>query len=56
VSASGDVTEVAIVKPIGLGLDQVALKAVRAWKFHPGLVNDKPIPARLVLETSFHST
>lgn len=54
VSANGDVAEAAIVKPIGLGLDQIALRTVRTWKFHPSLVHGLPIPARVLLKTSFH--
>jgi protein TonB len=53
VDAAGQVTDVRVVKPLGLGLDEKATEAVRTWKFKPALRNGTPVPVRVSVEVSF---
>src|SRR5438128_2705416 len=39
VDSSGNVTDVRVVKPLGLGLDENAEEVVRTWKFKPAMRN-----------------
>lgn len=53
VNAQGSVEHAMIVKPLGLGLDQMALQKVLTWKFTPATRNGVPVPARLSVEIAF---
>lgn len=53
VDAQGNVRDAQVVKPVGLGLDEKALEAVRTWKFKPGLKNGVPVATRVGVEVSF---
>lgn len=54
VSATGKVVEVKEVsKPLGLGLDESAIKTVRSWKFKPGTRNGAPVPVRVTTQITF---
>jgi TonB family protein len=53
VGADGSVPEAVVLQPLGLGLDESALRTVRGWKFKPATRDGKPIPVRLVMEVSF---
>ncbi len=53
VTAQGDVERAHVVKPLGLGLDQSALRTVRTWKFKPATRNGVPVPVRVMVEISF---
>lgn len=45
--------EVEIVKPLGLGLDDEAVKTVRTWKFKPAMRNGSPVAVRVDIEVTF---
>lgn len=53
VDAAGNVVDVQILKPVGLGLDEKAIEAVRTWKFKPALRNGAPVKVRVIIEVSF---
>ena len=53
VGVRGDVEQSAVEKPLGLGLDQNALRTIRTWKFTPASRNGVPIPTRVEVEVSF---
>jgi len=53
VDAQGDVGQETVVKPLGLGLDERALRTVRTWKFKPSTRNGTPVPVRVMVEISF---
>lgn len=53
VNAQGVVERATVVKPLGLGLDQNALRTVRAWKFKPATRNGVGVPVRVMVEVSF---
>ena len=53
VNTQGDVEQAAVVKSLGLGLDQNALRTVRTWKFKPATRAGTPVPVRLMVEVAF---
>jgi protein TonB len=53
VDAQGNVRDAQVVKPVGLGLDEKALEAVRTWRFKPGLKNGVPVATRVGVEVYF---
>ena len=44
VDAQGHVRDPRITQPVGMGLDEEALKAVMLWKFKPGTKDGHPVP------------
>ena len=44
IDRNGDVTDVRILKPLGMGLDNSALEGVKRWKFQPGTLHGQPVP------------
>jgi protein TonB len=54
VDSSGNPENIAIVKHLGMGLDQKAIDAVRQYKFHPAMFQGHPVPVRLVVDVDFH--
>jgi hypothetical protein len=42
-----------IFRPLGLGLEQKAVDAVRQWKFEPAMKNGKPVPVFANIKVSF---
>lgn len=53
VNKKGDVTKAEIVKGIGAGCDQAALKAVKETKFVPGKQRGKPINVKVSIPVVF---
>ena len=54
IDAAGNINDIKeISKPLGLGLDESAIRALRGWKFKPGLRKGKPVPVRVVIEITF---
>jgi periplasmic protein TonB len=53
VLADGSVTNVQVVQPLGLGLDEEAVKTVRTWKFKPAMRNGHPVAVRVDIEVTF---
>ena len=43
----GTVSTVALVKSLDPGLDEEAVKAVKQWRYSPGLKNGKPVTVRV---------
>jgi periplasmic protein TonB len=54
VDAQGNPEDVHVVHPLGLGLDQKAVEAVRQYKFKPAMFQGHPVPVQLVIEVDFH--
>ena len=52
-NAQGEVEKAAIMQPLGLGLDEMALRTVRTWKFKPGTKEGTPVPVKVRVEVSF---
>lgn len=53
VDADGKVSEVAVARPIGFGLDENAVSAIRNAKFSPAMKDGKPVPVMLDLVVQF---
>lgn len=54
IDAQGDVTEVRIVNGLGYGLDEVAIAAVRQWRFQPATRNGQPVGGHAQVRMTFH--
>jgi TonB family protein len=53
VDASGTPREVAIARPIGFGLDEKAVEAVKNSHFKPAMVNGQPVPVVIDMVVMF---
>jgi protein TonB len=54
VGVDGSVTNARVVESNPPGMfDQVALEAVRGWRFHPAIRDGKPVPYELVSDVRF---
>lgn len=53
VDADGRPSNLLVVRPLGLGLDEEAVKAVRQWKFRPARRGGQRVASRVRLEISF---
>ncbi len=53
VGADGVVRNPQIVRPLGLGLDEKAIEAVKQWRFTPGTKDGQPVPVLATIEVNF---
>ena len=53
VDASGRAREIRIVKSLGLGLDEEAMRAVQNWRFRPAERKGNPVPVYMNIEVNF---
>lgn len=53
VDETGKTTNVRVVRPLGMGLDEKAIEAVMKWKFRPGYKDGKPVPVQANVEVNF---
>ena len=53
IGADGKPEEVAVARPIGFGLDENAVEAIRTAKFEPAMKNGRPVPELLDLVVEF---
>lgn len=53
VDPQGNLHDVHVVKPLGLGLDESAEKTVKTWKCKPALRNGSPVSVRVMIEVTF---
>jgi periplasmic protein TonB len=53
VDAQGNPQQVHVVRPLGMGLDEKALEAVRQYKFKPAMFKGKPVPVEINIEVNF---
>jgi len=42
-----------VIRPLGLGLDEKAIEAVRAWRFKPGMKDGAAVPVQASIEINF---
>jgi TonB family protein len=54
VGLDGRPTNIRVVQPIGMGLDENAIDAVKRWRFRPALIGDRPVVAPALVEVGFH--
>jgi TonB family protein len=50
----GQVHNIRVLSPLGLGLEEKAIEAVRKWRFHPATRNGKPVRVPALVEVNFH--
>jgi TonB family protein len=53
IGADGKPGEIAVARPIGFGLDENAVAAIRKAKFSPAMKDGKPVPIMLDLVVQF---
>lgn len=53
IDADGKPAEIAVARPIGFGLDESAVEAIRQAKFDPAIKDGKPVPVLLDLVVQF---
>jgi periplasmic protein TonB len=53
VDAQGNPQQVRVVRPLGMGLDEKALEAVRQYKFKPAMYKGRPVPVEIDIEVNF---
>lgn len=49
----GEAAEIRIARPLGGGLDDKAVEAVRSWKFTPAMKDGHPVPVQVNVEVNF---
>jgi TonB family protein len=54
VDETGRPRNIRVVKSLGLGLDEEAVKAAAKWRFKPGMKDGKPVPVTAHLDVGFH--
>jgi len=55
VDAQGKPQDPHVIRPLGMGLDEKALEAVRQYRFRPAMMNGAtPVPVVVTVEVNFH--
>jgi TonB family protein len=54
VDAQGNVQGARVSRPLGMGLDEKAIEAVKQYRFKPAMLNGKAVPVRIAVEVNFH--
>lgn len=53
VGADGMAKDIKVQRPLGDGLDEMAIEAVKQWKFTPATYQDQPVAVRINIEVNF---
>jgi len=53
VDAQGNPQHVHVIRPLGMGLDEKAIEAVRQYKFRPAMFQGHPVPVEVNIEVNF---
>jgi TonB family protein len=53
INPDGTVRKVEVIKPLGYGLDEEAVKAVKTWKFEPARKDGVPVAVLVKVEIEF---
>jgi protein TonB len=54
IDRTGHVTDVRLMKGLGLGLDESAMNAVQQWRFKPAALAGRPVPVYFQLSVNFN--
>jgi TonB family protein len=54
VGPDGRTHDIKVSRPLGMGLDEKAMEAVRNWKFEPAQLNGQPVAVQVNIEVNFH--
>ena len=53
VGTDGNVHQIRLVRPLGLGLDEIARSKLQTWRFYPATRNGEPVAVEMVVEVAF---
>lgn len=53
IDSTGKPTNLKVLRPLGLGLDEKAIEAVQKWRFRPGTKEGKPVAVYATIEVNF---
>jgi TonB family protein len=53
VKTDGSIGDVKVARSLDAGLDQEAIKAIKQWRFKPGLKDGKAVAVRVSIEMTF---
>ncbi len=53
IDATGHVTVESIIRPLGMGLDDIAAQTLQTWRFKPSIVDGKPVAVRVLVQVGF---
>ncbi|HEV8037243.1 MAG TPA: TonB family protein [Bryobacteraceae bacterium] len=53
VDEQGHPRDVRVIRPLGLGLEEMAIEAVRQWLFRPGTKDGKPVAVQATIQVNF---
>ena len=53
VDSQGNPQQVHVARPLGMGLDEKAVEAVRQYKFKPAIFRGKPVAVAINIEVNF---
>jgi len=53
VNTNGSAEHIGILNPLGMGLDEQAVKAVQRWRFQPAIKNGQPVSVQITIEITF---
>lgn len=54
VDATGKVNNIRVVRPMGMGLDEAAVAAVKTWRFKPAEHSGQPVATAMNIEVAFN--
>ena len=54
VTETGEVRNIVVTRPLGMGLDEKAIEAVNKWKFNPAQRQGRPVTAETEVDVQFH--
>jgi len=54
VDAKGLPQDPRVIRPLGMGLDEKALEAVKQYRFKPATLNGRPVPVKINVIVDFH--
>jgi TonB family protein len=50
-SPAGKPTNIQVVQPLGMGLDEKAMEAVKSWRFKPGMMAGQPVTVEATIDS-----
>ena len=53
IDSQGHIGDVRLLRPLGFGLDKLAIDTVRTWEFKPATCKGRPIPISVIVEITF---
>jgi TonB family protein len=54
IGTDGLTHDIQVARPLGYGLDELAVVAVKRWTFKPAKSQGKPVAVKIYIEVPFH--